>query len=178
MDKNLRRIKEKGITLIALVITIIVLLILAGVTLSIAIDNGGLIGRAREAKTTWQRAETNETELLNYYSDYIDDIDQIKFTLKGVVYTAKEGQTWYDWVNSEYYTKIEIGPAAYKTDFKELVEYVKENRPNGDIIYSSYVYGAPSLNITTGVLSDEENHVQLWNTKICNNGRYLFDLYN
>ena len=40
--------REKGITLIALIITIIVMLVLVAVTVSVAL-NGGLFGQAREA---------------------------------------------------------------------------------------------------------------------------------
>ena len=43
-------LKEKGITLIALVVTIIVLLILAGVTISIALNNNGIISRTKDTK--------------------------------------------------------------------------------------------------------------------------------
>ena len=42
--------KESGITLIALVITIIVLLILAGVTIAMVVGDNGILTRAREAK--------------------------------------------------------------------------------------------------------------------------------
>ena len=41
--------KEKGITLIALVVTIIVLLILAGVSISMVVGNNGVINQANEA---------------------------------------------------------------------------------------------------------------------------------
>ena len=41
--------KEKGITLIALIITIIVMLILVAVTLTIALGDNGIIAKAREA---------------------------------------------------------------------------------------------------------------------------------
>ena len=50
---------QKGITLVALVITIIVMLILAGVTISIAI-NSGLFNQAKEAKTETQKAMVKE----------------------------------------------------------------------------------------------------------------------
>ena len=65
--------KETGITLIALVVTIIVLLILAGVTLSIAIDNGGLIGRARNAKETYRQAEENDAKALESIDNFMAD---------------------------------------------------------------------------------------------------------
>lgn len=42
--------KQKGITLISLVITIILMLILAGVVITLALGNNGLIGKAKEAK--------------------------------------------------------------------------------------------------------------------------------
>ena len=74
MNKNIRKVKESGITLIALVVTIIVLLILAGVTLSIAMDNGGLIGRARSAKTTYMQAEQNDLAALEKIAKYTNEI--------------------------------------------------------------------------------------------------------
>lgn len=45
-----RNIQNKGITLIALVVTIIVLLILAGITISLVIGQNGIITRANYAK--------------------------------------------------------------------------------------------------------------------------------
>ena len=51
---------QRGITLVALVITIIVLLILAMVSIKIAID-GGLIGKSNEAVTVHEEAKTKES---------------------------------------------------------------------------------------------------------------------
>lgn len=53
---------QKGITLVALVITIIVLLILAGVTISLVLGNNGLIDRAKQAKTETTNATNKEYE--------------------------------------------------------------------------------------------------------------------
>ena len=50
----------KGITLIALVITIIILLILAGITLNIALTEGGILSRAEETRTISEIAEIKE----------------------------------------------------------------------------------------------------------------------
>ena len=50
---------EKGITLIALIITIIVMLILVAVTISVAL-NGGLFNNAREAKEGTQKQVSKE----------------------------------------------------------------------------------------------------------------------
>ena len=54
--------KEKGVTLVALIITIIVLLILAGVAFSTLLGNNGLLNRAAGAGNTWQNAVNKESE--------------------------------------------------------------------------------------------------------------------
>lgn len=59
--------KEAGITLIALVITIIILLILAGVSINTITGSDGIIGRAKQASAQTKIAsvkEEIETELL------------------------------------------------------------------------------------------------------------------
>ena len=58
--------KNKGITLVALVITIIILLILAGISIS-ALTNTGIFQKAKDAQTKSDLAEAKEkmTLLLN-----------------------------------------------------------------------------------------------------------------
>lgn len=63
---------NKGITLVALIITIIVLLILAGVSISFVL-NGGILDNAQNAVNEYDNAATNEAELMNYIDDVIDD---------------------------------------------------------------------------------------------------------
>ena len=41
---------NKGITLVALVVTIVVLLILAGVSINLVLGNNGIIAKAKEAE--------------------------------------------------------------------------------------------------------------------------------
>ena len=57
--------QEKGITLIALVITIVILIILATVTLNVVLGEGGLIDRAQQAKDLTEQAALEEQEGLN-----------------------------------------------------------------------------------------------------------------
>ena len=52
--------EAKGITLIALVITIIVLLILAGVTIATLTGDNGILGKANDAKTQTEQAKEDE----------------------------------------------------------------------------------------------------------------------
>ena len=51
---------QKGITLIALVITIIVLLILAGVTINMVLGDDGIIGQAQRASEAQKNADEKE----------------------------------------------------------------------------------------------------------------------
>ena len=62
-EKQMKMKNEKGITLIALVITIIVMLILVAVTVNVAL-NGGLIGKTQEAKTKTEEAQIQERDIL------------------------------------------------------------------------------------------------------------------
>ena len=61
--KKVQKLKEKGITLIALVVTIIILLILAGVTLNMALSGDGLFSKAKLAVE--KNVEESERETLN-----------------------------------------------------------------------------------------------------------------
>lgn len=51
---------NKGITLIALVITIIILLIIAGISIGVLSGNNGLLSRAKMSKTLTQIANAKE----------------------------------------------------------------------------------------------------------------------
>ena len=55
MKKILKNSKNHGITLIALVITIIVLLILAGITISSILNDDGILQKAGEASEKTRR---------------------------------------------------------------------------------------------------------------------------
>ena len=57
--------KEKGITLIVLVITVVILIILASVTLNVVLGEGGLIQRAQQAKDLTEQAALEEQQGLN-----------------------------------------------------------------------------------------------------------------
>ena len=61
----------KGITIVALVITIIILLILATVSIQ-SLTNTGLLQKVQEAKNTMEKAEDEQTELLNEYENALN----------------------------------------------------------------------------------------------------------
>ena len=79
-EKEIMKIKNKnkvnysspnGITLIALVVTIVVLLILAGVSMSVLFGDSGLIEKAKKAQDKWNNAKENDLNA-------IDDLNKCK----------------------------------------------------------------------------------------------------
>ena len=69
--KKLRNSRQKGITLIALVVTIVVLIILATVSILAVFGDNGIIARAQTAKDTHQKGKADETNTLDDYASYI-----------------------------------------------------------------------------------------------------------
>ena len=63
---------QKGITLIALVITIIILIILAGISISMLVGENGLITKSKEAKQNTQLAEGQENKELANLTEYLN----------------------------------------------------------------------------------------------------------
>ena len=66
--------KTSGITLIALVVTIVVLLILAGITISLVFSENGIIAKAKEAAEKTNQAAINEQEQMNEVAGYLDNM--------------------------------------------------------------------------------------------------------
>ena len=75
--KNSKNTKEKGITLIALVVTITVLIILATVSINTVLGDNGIIKRAQKARDSYQNSSTSEDEhmrqLANEMAEYDED---------------------------------------------------------------------------------------------------------
>lgn len=91
---------KKGITLIALVITVIVLLILAGVSISLVVGNNGILTQASNAVLETRKAEAREEVEMawasaetDYYSEWAKDSSKVKNSIyyKGKIPTYLEG---------------------------------------------------------------------------------------
>ena len=72
MIKKLRK-NEKGITIIALVITIIVLLILAGISIATITGDNGIINKSDEAKIETEISQYKEKLEVIKHGEYADD---------------------------------------------------------------------------------------------------------
>ena len=71
--KDCLKFRNRGITLIALVITIIVLLILAGVSIATLTGDNGILTRAQEAENKTEEAPQDEENILSSYEDQITE---------------------------------------------------------------------------------------------------------
>lgn len=65
--------EEKAITLIALVITIIVLLILAGVTIKLTLGDNGILKKAESSKKEYINATYSEQQQINEIGDFLTE---------------------------------------------------------------------------------------------------------
>ena len=63
--------KNKGITLVALVITIVILLILAGISIS-TLTNTGIFQKAKDAKKASENAEVEQNKILDEYESELE----------------------------------------------------------------------------------------------------------
>ena len=75
-------IKEKGITLVSLVITVVILMILAGVIITTSIENNGVLNIANDKKEETERMTIEESIKIELAEDppenYSDLIDFLK----------------------------------------------------------------------------------------------------
>lgn len=103
--------QNKGITLVALVITIIILLILASISIS-SLTRSGLFGKAQDAVNRYGNAQNRENSILGEYENYInnlgnnlsseDDKDKmIHFTIDGIPFECPDGWTWDEFIKSD-----------------------------------------------------------------------------
>ena len=95
--------RRNGITLIALVVTIIVLLILAAVTIRAVTGEDGIISKARQAQISYDNAQVNEalqTEVLSYWVKKTDEN-----TTKSVIAYLKSEEVGI--INENYVINVE-----------------------------------------------------------------------
>ena len=92
-EKNIVK-KQTGITLIALVITIIVLLILAGVSIAMLTGNNGILTQAKLAKENTALAKEDEENKLAKNNEYINE--QTGKVIPGKIATKTEKDNYSD----------------------------------------------------------------------------------
>jgi len=111
--KNFKN-KQGGITLVALVITIIILLILATISIQ-SLTNTGLFQKANEAKDKTKNATENQAKTLNEYEDTMNEY------LQGA--TGEMAEKLADKVKVGDYVKYEPDTASTDSILQELETY-------------------------------------------------------
>ena len=74
MEKDKFMKGNKGITLVALVVTIVVLLILAGISLNLVLGQNGIISRAQDARNQTAEGQVNTEKAVNALTDEMEDL--------------------------------------------------------------------------------------------------------
>ena len=108
MNLEIQQKKEKGITLIALVITIIVLLILAGVTIGTLTGDNSIIWKAKETDFKTDIVSFQEELRVAIYNDYIEKNGQRKEADRFTTTEYKEIQKIIPSFKEKYKNKIAI----------------------------------------------------------------------
>lgn len=144
MDK---KVKEKGITLIALIVTIIVLLILASVSIAMLTGKNGILSQAKKAKEETKIASEKEGLLLSVTNYQIDKKEENKL---GTILYDKNAE------NSTIWGVIVVNGITYGTNWN----YVEEgtNIEGYGTTQNNYL-----VNYETGeiVELEEGNHTRL-----------------
>ncbi len=79
-----RKVEPKGITLVALVVTIVIMLILAGITLNMALGDNGLFKMAKSAVESYEESAQKEEDALKELEKDMNDVNREVNNLKGV----------------------------------------------------------------------------------------------
>ena len=122
--------KSRGITLIALIITIIILLILAGVTIS-AIVNGGLIGRAKEAEFKTRIAGYRDS--INTYVSW-----QVMENMDSNTDKINSGEILKDAIDNEIVTDIKKEDVT--TNIEDILKDIKKSDKEIVVVYKGELY--------------------------------------
>ncbi len=127
---RMKKKNDKGITLIALIITIIVMLLLVGVTLNVALQ-GGLFGNAKEASLG--QAHSMVMELLKTEEfTYLTEKESGKTTLALIDYLKEKGIITEE-TEDKYKINVEVllgtaGRTGNGTDGKDVYKLEKSDR--------------------------------------------------
>ena len=148
------RNKEKGITLIALIITIIVMLILVGVVVTVVIQSD-LLGTANTAGDKYKTAYEEESKM------------------SGVTINGKQYGSIEEYMEEINPTIVEGDPKDWDYTVESdgtitITRYLNEDRTIDTVVVPNYIGGVPVKKITGEVVlySNGSNNT-IWNEKIC-----------
>lgn len=163
--------KEKGITLIALVVTIVVLITLATVSINTVLGQNGIISKAKQAKEIYSNTIAQEDEEMKVLLNELNKIKeknslkeiQSDTLLKNYIYNGKE-QKWVPTVTDENGTKL-IKDKDYTVEYSstnfidagDIIVRVKGCGNYTGTIIKKYTIEKANLTITTPSVTKEFN---------------------
>ncbi len=125
--------KNNGITLIALVITIIVLLILAGVTIATIAGDNGILIRAKDASRETEIASVKEQAQLDISNWIAEELENGR---KGIINDWKDIKSILDTANSDtanrYYKNVTEEGVETPNGYIVPIEELYRNSSNGE----------------------------------------------
>ena len=133
INHNEKNNPKKGITLIALVITIIVLLLLAAIAIHFSLGDNGIITKTQEAnnKNTYSELiDNSKAEVTALALDKTID-DSLNFDMKEI-YKRPFFVNNYEIVNDNIVKKDTHTPIISKNDYETILKPVFEDTENGD----------------------------------------------
>ena len=181
MEKAIIKPKEaqKGITLIALVITIIVLLILAGVSIAMLTGQNGILTQAQNAKTTTENKSAEEkvklsvmgaraddgtltvgklrTELANYGGTVEGDTFPVTATVDGKSFTVDNKGNVTSTGSSDQ-TPTEQGTLGTVTGSETKNTTVKDSLGNQVVVPAGFKVVNKDANVTDGIVVEDVSH--------------------
>ena len=153
--------ETRGITLIALVITVVVMLILAGVVVSVLTDDGGLFEKTRVAAETYENSAEKEAKqidnLMNEIDQYIAGVpiapkSKTDGSWNGKVNAPKlaTGMTAIYW--NESGQEIELTSSSSKTEWNNWYSYTAQTG-------STAIAGSGTSKWANAVTKDESGNI-------------------
>ena len=144
--------ENDGITLIALVVTIVVLLILAGVSVNALFGDSGIIKKAQDAQNKMSEAQQNDLKGINEVEKWITEnttVPMLTFTAQDVngkdkIYKVEKGMTWKQAFEAGYFDNEDD-----RKDWHEMYG-TAEKQKRGDK-YWYQAYGSTDEYIVTDV---------------------------
>ena len=155
-SKKIHLRSDKAITLIALIVTIIVLLILVGVTINLAVNNQGIFNKAKTATRAFKNAEEGEQSGLD-----VADREIAKYMPKGtsegengsessggasevgMIYISEYGGGFYAQSDGKLYSFNCTAFTYYDTDFD--LTYIRDDIKKFDSLRGAYLTNTNEL---------------------------------
>ncbi len=160
--------KDRGITLIALIVTIVVLLILAAVSINLVLGNNGLISKTKESKVENEKAKEKEGVSLAIVSSKTENAETLEITqasleealksqfgnqTKFTITDNKDGSfiVRFDDTNREYYVedtgKILENDKTLEITSEDDLKAFRKKVNEGNTYIGTYIYLTNDINL-------------------------------